>query len=117
MSVSITFEDDVDSLIPPQNSQIVLVVPYDPRPPQISHVFICPIHYFTIDKFLAVSIIIFLCIFFIFVDFEGIECKKIVRPCTASFRDKSRKIGSIQYNRGIIVAVPGGQPFLAYPYT
>jgi len=57
------FEDDVDSLVPLQNRQIVLVVPNDPRPPQISHVFISPIHYFTLDKFFAVSIIIFLCIF------------------------------------------------------
>ena len=57
------FEDDVDSLVPLQNRQIVLVVPNDPRPPQISHAFISPIHYFTLDKFFAVSIIIFLCIF------------------------------------------------------
>jgi len=39
------FEADVDSLVPLQNGHIVLVVPDDPRPPQISHVFISPILY------------------------------------------------------------------------
>jgi len=39
------FEACVDSLILLQNGHIVLAIPVDPSPPQISHVFISPIIY------------------------------------------------------------------------
>jgi hypothetical protein len=38
-----SFEAIIDSLILVQDEHIVVVVPYDTVPPQISHVFISPI--------------------------------------------------------------------------